>query len=1241
MHIYSLTLQKSTAITHAIFGNFSEARAQEIVVARGSILELLRPNDSGKMQTVLSMEVFGVIRSLLPSRLTGDTRDYIIVGSDSGRIVILQYNPDKNQFDKVHQETFGKTGCRRIVPGQHLAADPKGRACLIGAIEKQKLVYILNRDSAARLTISSPLEAHKSHTITFCVTGVDVGFDNPIFAAIELSYADADQDYTGEAASLAEKHLVFYELDLGLNHVVRKWSEPIDDSANMLIAVPGGGDGPGGVLICCENYIIWKNQGQDEVRVPIPQRYGYVLDKPLLIVSYATHRQKNMFFFLLQSELGDLYKVTLDWAEDTVSRIKIKYFDTVPVSNALCVLKTGFLFVASEFGNHYLYQFGENSLEDTEDDEQSKNTDMEEEVTYFKPHLLTNLLLIDEMESLSPIIDLKVADLAKEDTKQMYALCGRGPNSSLRILRHGLAVTEMAVSPLPGVPNGVWTVKGSVGDEVDKYIVVSFPRRTLVLSIGENVEEVTDSGFLGTTTTLSVALIGEDSFVQVYPTGIRHIRQPVGGSAEKLITEWHPPGKKSIVHSAVNQRQVIVALSGGELLYFELDISSRLSEVSRKDIGRDISCLDVAPIPEGRQRARFLAVGDYDNTVRILSLDPEDCFNSLGIQAVAAQPESLAIVEMHQQGSATGTLYLNIGLNNGVLERTVLDRISGQLTDKRTRFLGARPVRLYKINVGGLPGLLALSSRAWICYSYQTMFQLTPLSYPTLDHASSFHSEQCPEGIVAMSGNTLRIISPERLGEVFNQEAIPLRYTPRQMIIHPQTNYVIIAESEHNAHPALLSGSYKSRLLEAQQAPEQVQQPATPKVKKEKEPDDMQVATEEDGSAEANKKNRAQLLEELEEQRSEQENRELNERVFGAPKPGAGHWASCIRLLDIANKETLDVLELDNNEAAFSLCTCTFHDRSGEMFLVVGTAKDLTLHPRSCSGGFVHVYRLADEGKRLVLVHKTPVEDVPMALCAFQGRLLVGVGKMLRIYDMGKKRLLRKCENKHFPQFIKSIYTQGDRIVVADLAESFHYVKYRKAENQLFIFADDTTPRWVTASAMLDYDTMAGADKFGNLFVLRLPSEVNEELEDIGAIMAGKAALNGAPHKLQHSIHFYSGETVNTMCKASFVAGGSEALLYSSLMGSIKALLPFTSREDIDFFSHLEMHMRTEFPPLCGRDHLSYRSYYFPVKDVVDGDLCEQFSMLSTEKQQAIAAELDRSPAEVLKKLEVIRNSLL
>lgn len=43
---------------------------------------------------------------------------------------------------------------------------------------------------------------------------------------------------------------------------------------------------------------------------------------------------------------------------------------------------------------------------------------------------------------------------------------------------------------------------------------------------------------------------------------------------------------------------------------------------------------------------------------------------------------------------------------------------------------------------------------------------------------------------------------------------------------------------------------------------------------------------------------------------------------------------------------------------------------------------------------------------------QTETEDVPTALLAYQGRLIAGVGKALRLYEMGKKKLLRKCENR-------------------------------------------------------------------------------------------------------------------------------------------------------------------------------------------------------------------------------------
>lgn len=56
-----------------------------------------------------------------------------------------------------------------------------------------------------------------------------------------------------------------------------------------------------------------------------------------------------------------------------------------------------------------------------------------------------------------------------------------------------------------------------------------------------------------------------------------------------------------------------------------------------------------------------------------------------------------------------------------------------------------------------------------------------------------------------------------------------------------------------------------------------------------------------------------------------------------------------------------------------SVCVCNFTCRPDETYALVGTAKDLTLNPRSCAGGFIHTYKIAeliDGGYKLEFVHK-------------------------------------------------------------------------------------------------------------------------------------------------------------------------------------------------------------------------------------------------------------------------------
>lgn len=907
----------------------------------------------------------------------------------------------------------------------------------------------MNRDSNNKLTISSPLEAHKSETINFSVVGLDVEFDNPIFALIELEYAEADQDPTGQVLHEIEKNLVYYEVDLGLNNVVRKWSEPISRTANILLPVPGGQNFPSGVLICGENWVSFKHQGHREIRTPLPRRHNIPNDKGVLIVCGTLHKLKESFFYIIQSEYGDVYKVTLEqdpMNPKVVTNLIVQVFDALPLSNGLCITKQGMLFSASEFGNHLLCQF--QGLDD--ENAVTANSVFDEELgddamsacsvapIFRASSKLKNLLIIDEMSSLSPIIDLGVVeDFHHKNSKQFYALCGRGNRSSLRILRHGVTVSSFAESRLPGKANNIWTVKKNRDDPYDSYIVVSFMAASLVLSIGETVEEVTDSGFLTSVATVQVGLLASNTMVQVHNRGVRRIKT---GQAP---TEWRPTNKRSIQYAALNSHQLVVALTGGELIYFELDETGELQELLTKEFEGEITCVDLGEVPEGRVRSPYMAVGLADDSVRLLSLEPRTLLEQVSnIPTDGQPPTSVALVEMTkeisyeeqvngsvQRDDSARSLYLNIGTKTGVLIRVVIDQSSGQYSDARRKFLGGGEAKLKRIQIQAHASMMAMSSRAWLTYNYLNRYHQTPLSYDKLEAVSDISIESNPHGLVAVVGHDLRFISIENLGELFNQTVIPLKYTPKRFSMF-KNGQVVIIETDVNEY-----AEQERVVIEAHY-----------------------------NEAAASKGISLDNPMELESANANEEEDETGMRVpiRSAIPPTDGKWASLLRVLDAKSGETTLTVDLPPDEAAFSVCTCIFQDYENEEMIAVGTVEGLMLTPPSSSNQtrfkhcYINIYRNIGGGE-FQLLHKTEVEDVPYAMVNFHNKLLVGIGKCLRLYSFGKKKLLKKLENKGLPNTIVKLQVSGDRIFVGDVSQSVSIVKYR--ESSLTIFADDTLPR--------------------------------------------------------------------------------------------------------------------------------------------------------------------------------------
>jgi splicing factor 3B subunit 3 len=125
-----------------------------------------------------------------------------------------------------------------------------------------------------------------------------------------------------------QKTLVIYEVDLGLNHVIRKHAETVPKSTHALISIPGSSgdqvEGPGGVIAVCENFLIYKKQGHIDRKCSIPVRYDQSLECGLFITNNQAFYNSDLgVIIFIQSEHGDIYKVSLDQEGQDVLGISV------------------------------------------------------------------------------------------------------------------------------------------------------------------------------------------------------------------------------------------------------------------------------------------------------------------------------------------------------------------------------------------------------------------------------------------------------------------------------------------------------------------------------------------------------------------------------------------------------------------------------------------------------------------------------------------------------------------------------------------------------------------------------------------------------------------------------------------------------------------------------------------------------------------------------------------------------
>jgi splicing factor 3B subunit 3 len=449
----------------------------------------------------------------------------------------------------------------------------------------------------------------------------------------------------------------------------------------------------------------------------------------------------------------------------------------------------------------------------------------------------------------------------------------------------------------------------------------------------------------------------------------------------------------------------------------------------------------------------------------------------------------------------------------------------------------------------------------------------------------------------------LRVIADHRRIFTFNDltdnttyETIPLKYTPRKMVCYNDQGVFYVIQSENNT----MNADTRQKLIEQAD------------VKKE---DDDDAPMEIEGTNGDTTNGHAVID-------------ELPPVDFGYPRV-SGNWASCIQVVDpITEKAVTHTVEIKTNQSLVSAALVFFESRGNEAFLAVGTAKDLTFQPYKFSGASIQIYKVSPDGRQLEFFHETDVSDPPLALLAFKGKMVAGVGRNLCLYDCGMRSLLRKAQASNcVPTRIVDLKTQGSRLVVADAAESVTFVVHKDQvhPNRLIPFADDTIARHTTSVGMLDYDTTVGGDKFGNLWLVRCSTKVSEasdESPDGSDLLVDKGYLGGTANRLDNVANYFANDIPVSIQKTVLLSGGERIIMWAGIQGTLGALIPFSSRRQHKMFQQLELQLRSDDKPISGRDHLAFRSYFNPVKSVIDGDLIERFLILSRDKREGIAAQL-------------------
>ncbi|VVC45761.1 Hypothetical protein CINCED_3A017720 [Cinara cedri] len=1110
-NFYAVTAHKASAVVASLSANFTSPTDRNLLIAKFNRVEIVMVNEEG-LHPIKEVALYGKIEIMKVFRPKNKDKDLLFIVTARYNTMILECvqspSGDIEIITRAHGNISDQVGKVSEI-GTMAVIDPSAR--VIGLKLYDGLFKIIPLDKEGELkAYCLRMEELEVQDIDFLY-----GCANPTIIIIH-------QDNNG-------RHIKAKEISIKDKEFVKTpWKQDnVETEASLIIPVP---EPICGAIIIGRESVLYHN-GTSFIAISPP-----VIKST--IVCYA-RIDKLGARYLLGDMAGHLFMLLLNYDVNPDGTYKMKdpkvdLLGEISIPESLTYLDNKIIYVASRVGDSQLIKLHK----------KPDNTG-------------SHLTIIDTYTNLGPIVDMCVIDLERQGQGQVVTCSGAYKEGSLRIIRNGIGIQEVATIEMNGI-KGMWPLTVTIDSVLDDSLVLSFVGHSKVLTYqGDEVEEIEVEGFQSELQTFYCGNSLDNKMVQITSASVRLICL----KKRCLVSEWKVPVGESI-NVVSCSGQTAVCATGNSLYYIQIETDKVLKK-GFINLEHEVSCLDICSFENEGKSTNLVAVGLWmDISVKVFKLpDFEELVREpLGEEII---PRSILMVTFENKN------YLLCALGDGSLCYFHLNSKNGVLSEKRKVNLGTQPTLIRKFQSLSTTSVFACSDHPTVIYSSNNKLIFSNVNLRKVNHMCSLNTKSFPDSLAMATDNSIIIGTIDEMQKL-HIRTVPLGEAPRRITHQESTKSFGVITMRIDVHeginvvPARISASTSAQNI-------------------------------------TNGGNHRSIP-----HTTSTTNNTQGPLSIGSNEYGLEVEIHNMLILDQNTFEVLHAYQLNSNEYALSIISAKLGD-DPTIYYILGTA---VVNPEDQDPklGRILIFNWDDSSSKLTQITEKEVKGACYALAEFNGKLLAAVNCTVRLFEWTAEKELR-LECSHFNNIVALfVKTKGDFIVCGDLMRSLTLLQYKTMEGSFDEIARDYNPKWSTAIEIIDDDLFLGAENDKNLFIAHKDStlandEARHQLQEIGQFHLGDL-VNVFRHGSLVMQHF-----TDTYVS---VQGG---ILYGTCSGALGLVTQLTPKM-FEFLSDLERSLANVIKGVGKIKHSYWRSYNTeirtdPCESFVDGDLIECFLDLS------------------------------